>query len=94
MDEILAAAALGGPGYEPGCGDVVAVILNPVNSVQVTIAQTTFIELGVPCDDREETAWGGFWTGEEGFPGFFGDKFVEDSTWAGYFPYTIVLPMG
>ena len=94
VDEILAAAALGGPGYEPGCGDVVAVILNPVNAVQVTIAQTTFIELGVPCDDREETAWGGVWTGEEGFPGFFGDKFVEGSTWAGYFTYTIMPPMG
>lgn len=77
MDEILAAAALSGPGYEPGCGDVVAVILNPVNAAQMTIAQTTFIEFGVPCEDREETAWGGVWAGEERFPGSFADKFVE-----------------
>ena len=89
VNEILAAASADGEGFEPGCGDVVAVILDPVNSQQITIAQTTFIEIGVPCEDREETAWAGAWTGTEGSPGSFGDKFVQNSTWAGYFTYLI-----
>jgi len=58
VDEILADAAAFGEGFEPECGDVVAVILIPVNAVQITIAQVTLIDVGVPCDWQEETAWG------------------------------------
>jgi hypothetical protein len=74
--EILAAAAANGVGYEPGCDDVVAIILDPVGAQQVTIAQKTFIELGVPCDTRTETAWA------EGYD--FGGK-----QWGMWFEYTV-----
>jgi hypothetical protein len=82
VQEIVDAALASGEGFVPGCGEVVAVILVPVNGQQVTIAQVTFIEVGVPCEDREETAWGGNWNGtafEEPFNG---------GSWAGWFPYT------
>jgi hypothetical protein len=74
--EILAAAQANGEGFEPGCGDVVAVILAPVNGQQVIIAQVTLIEVGVPCETIDETAWG---EGLE-FPG---------KNWAMYFEYTV-----
>lgn len=58
VDEILAAADADGEGFEPECGDVVAVILDPVNAIQITIAQVTLIDVEVPCESQEETAWG------------------------------------
>jgi hypothetical protein len=60
VDEILADAYANGEGFVPGCGDVVAVILAPVDGSQVTVAQVTFAEIGVPCIPvyQEETAWG------------------------------------
>ena len=60
VDEILADAHSYGEGFEPGCGDVVAVILVPVSpgTAQTTIAQITLIDVGVACDSQEETAWG------------------------------------
>ena len=53
-----------------------AVILAPVNGQQVIIAQVTLIEVGVPCETIDETAWG---EGLE-FPG---------KNWAMYFEYTV-----
>ncbi len=77
VDEILAAAYTSGDGFIPGCGDRVAVILAPVDGSQVTIAQVTFIQVGVPCLYIEETAWRGC----EEFPG---------KNWALYSTYEIV----
>ncbi len=63
VDEILAAASAGGDGFVPGCFDVIAVILVPVNGQQITIAQITLAGVDLPCDpilgDGNETAWGG-----------------------------------
>ena len=63
-DEIVADALAYGEGFVPGCGESVAIILRPVNSTgdtvaQVTIAQVTFVELGIECPPIycEETAW-------------------------------------
>jgi hypothetical protein len=58
VDEILAAAYANGEGFEPGCGDIIGVILAPVGGEQVIIVEVV-IECG--C----ETAWG---DGED-FPG-------------------------
>jgi hypothetical protein len=78
VDEILAAANANGEGFEPGCGDVVAVILAPVGGQQVIIAQVTFAEFEVPCIPvyQTETAWGD------------GDDF-DGRNWAMYFAYTV-----
>ena len=53
VDEILAAAAAAGEGFVPGCGEVVAIILNPVGEA----AQAVIITIPVPCPGCE-TAWG------------------------------------
>ena len=87
--EIVDAAWASGEGYEPGCGDVVAVILVPVNGQQITVGQITFAEVNVPCEDREETAWAGVWNENGDGTGVFGHKFVDDAAWAGYFMYTV-----
>lgn len=61
-DEITAAALADGEGFTPGCDDIVAVILVPVNGAQITIAQSTFINAGGHCIVtpiyQVETAWG------------------------------------
>jgi hypothetical protein len=57
VDEILAGAALDGVDFEPACSDFIAIICQPVNAVQVTIAQVTVFEFGLDVC-REETAWG------------------------------------
>ncbi len=63
VNEILAAASApgGGEGFVPGCGDVIAVILQPVTggatSAQITIAQVTLAEVGLECEAACETAW-------------------------------------
>jgi len=47
--------------FVPTCQEKIAIICQPVNSVQVTIAQVTLLELGAPdacVVVREETAWG------------------------------------
>jgi hypothetical protein len=76
VDEILAAALANGEGFVPGCNDLVAVVLAPVNTNQVIIAQVTLIDVMVPCYPIDETAWG---EGDD-FPG---------KNWAMYFTYTI-----
>ena len=58
VNEILAAADANGEGFEPGCGDIICVILESVDGEQVIIGEVV-IECG--C----ETAWG---DGED-FPG-------------------------
>lgn len=63
VDEIVADAEKNGKGFVPACGDVVAIILDVVDEPddqhqQVTIAQVTFAEVGVPCATADETAWG------------------------------------
>jgi hypothetical protein len=60
--EIAAAARASGEGFVPGCGDVFGVLLQPVNASgatvgQVLLAETTFAELGVPCEPVGGTAW-------------------------------------
>jgi hypothetical protein len=64
VDEILELAYTYGEGFVPECGDEIAVILNPVNTVgdpnaQITIAQVTMAQMGVTCDPmfQNETAW-------------------------------------
>jgi hypothetical protein len=82
VNEILAAAQSSGDGFEPGCGDVVAVILVPVTEAgiaQVIIAQVTLIDVGVPCYDIDETAWG------EGAP-------FDGNQWGMYFTYIVQPP--
>jgi len=73
VDEILTDAYLYGEGYEPSCGGVLAIILEP-SSVW---GQILIIEVPAPCgEDVYETAWGdGF-----DFPG---------ANWATYFKYII-----
>ncbi len=79
--ELVAKARCKGADFEPGCSDVVAVILVPVSSTDcaadvcsVLSAQPVIIPVKVPCV-KGETAWA------EG-PGFPG------SNWAMYFTYT------
>lgn len=63
VDIILAEAALFGLDFDPACEEQVAVILIPTDengntTGQVTLAQVTLIELDIPCDTTDETAWG------------------------------------
>ena len=81
VDQILAEAAPN-DGFEPGCNERVAVILQPVaidgttTDAQITIAQVTFVSVGVPCEARTETAWA------DGFD-------FDGKNWATWFEYTI-----
>lgn len=62
VNEIVAAAWANGYDFEPECGGIVAVILVPVDTAQVTIGQVTLIE--EPNSEfctpvyESETAWG------------------------------------
>jgi hypothetical protein len=82
VDEILTAAHASGEDFFPGCGDVIAIVLRPVNANggttgQVTIAQVTLAELPVECGESTcETAWGD------------GTDF-GGSSWAMYIGYTL-----
>jgi hypothetical protein len=76
VNEILADATANGEGFEPGCGDVLAVILQPVSGAQITIAQVTLAEVDVPCYDLSETAWG------------FGTTFAGKQ-WGMHFAYVV-----
>ncbi len=85
VDEILAAAEIGGVDFVPACGQRIAVILVPVDSngntlnVQVTIAQVTIITIPGACTpvvSYDETAWGAG-------PDFGGPN------WAKYFTYCV-----
>lgn len=83
VDEILAASGSEGAGFEPGCGDVAAVLLVPVSgSNQVIIAQITIIGVGAGCDpvlgEGQETAWA-----------YGGIAFPRARTWATYTDYTL-----
>ncbi|KAB1188658.1 MULTISPECIES: hypothetical protein [Haloferax] len=75
VNEILADAQANGEGFVPGCGDYVAVIFVPGNS-QYIIGQVVLGSYPVPCEFREETAWG------DG-PDFAGRN------WATYIEYTL-----
>ncbi len=78
VDEILADAQANGEGFEPGCGDSIAIILAPIEGQQVLVAQVTFIDVDLECTPiyQTETAWG------DGcdFPG---------KNWATYITYTV-----
>lgn len=50
-DEIVA-AALEHDGFVPGCDGVIGMILQPVDSLGVTAAQVTFVEIGIPCEEH------------------------------------------
>jgi len=77
VDEIVAAAQANGEGFEPGCDDLVVVILQPVvGEDTVTVAQITIVGVPLPCECGSETAWG---DGLD-FPG---------DNWAMYFNYTV-----
>jgi hypothetical protein len=78
VDEIVGAAEANGEGFEPGCGDLVVVILQPVIGDDVTtVAQVTIVGVPLQCDeDKSETAWG---AGDD-FPG---------ANWAMYITYTL-----
>jgi hypothetical protein len=84
VDEILVAAYANGEGFMPGCGDSVAVILEPFEMCmcpqQVIIAQVSFIDVGLDCTPiygEGETAWGD------------GEEFNIGKNWATYFTYSI-----
>jgi len=50
VDQIKALALASGEGFEPTCGDFIAVVLQPVGGSQpITIAQVTFASIGVSC---------------------------------------------
>jgi len=73
--EILAAAIANGEGFVPGCGEVIGIILDPVEWRQPVI-----IWIEVPCVE-DETAWGGDYFGMPmEFPG---------GNWAIYFAYDV-----
>lgn len=75
VDEILAEANLYGEGFIPGCGDLIAVIVAPVNAAkQVSMIEVEFAAWVDDCEGSGETAWA------EGydFPG---------NSWAMYFGY-------
>jgi len=73
--EILDAAVANGEGFVPGCGDVVGIILDPVEWRQPVI-----IWVEVPCPE-DETAWGGDYFGDpREFPG---------KNWAIHFAYSV-----
>jgi hypothetical protein len=73
--EILAAAYANGEGFVPGCGEVMGIILDPVEWRQPVI-----IWIEVPCAE-DETVWGGDYFGSPlEFPG---------DNWAIYFAYTV-----
>jgi hypothetical protein len=88
QEQVLFDMALAsGEGFAPGCGDLIAVILQPVDSSgnttgQVTIAQVTFAQVGITCDPifQSETGWAS--------PS--GDGVVKfKQGWGSYFPYTL-----
>ncbi|MEB3312151.1 MAG: hypothetical protein VKJ02_18140 [Snowella sp.] len=97
-DELADRAYLLGQGFTPECDDTVAIILQPINSngqtnAQVTIAQVTLAELGIPCEGREETAWGegaykAYGVGNQN-DDFIGGGTFADSSWAMYSQVTI-----
>ena len=76
IDEILADANANGEGYEPGCNDILAIILEPTEIVGI-IGQIAIIEVPIPCyEDECETAW----IDGLDFPG---------NNWAMYVEYTL-----
>lgn len=98
-DELADRAYLYGQDFIPECGDKVALVLQPVNpsgmpNAQITIAQVTLAELGIPCEGGEETAWGeGAWDayngiGDQNNPVVGGGPFT-DTSWAMYSQFTI-----
>jgi len=76
-----------------GCDDLIPVILQPNNGArQTTIGQTTFISLGVPCEDIVDTAMAMDWTvtENEGGEDRYGNQF-DGNGWFGYVyaPHTV-----
>lgn len=74
--EIVADAQANGDGFVPGCGDVVAIILEPTEIVY-PVGQLAIIEVPINCEYETqcETAWGN------------GTQF--GTNWAMYFTYEI-----
>ena len=73
-------------GFIPECGDSFLVILSTNALVKQTMVfQTTFAELGIECEYRGETAWGGDWDTVN--PDAFEFEFIGKG-WAGYIWYT------
>jgi hypothetical protein len=58
VNEIVTGAYAGGEDFSPGCGEHVAVIIVPEGGAQVVITQVTLIEVEVPCNTIDESAWG------------------------------------
>jgi hypothetical protein len=77
VDELAALAQANGEGFTPGCGDGVAVLLNPVDDAGNTVAQVTFIEVPLSCAPilRRATAWG-----------------IGSLGWNGQVPYFLCCP--
>ena len=79
VDAIIADALANGEGFVPGCGQVMAVILDPVSEG----VQHTLIEYPVPCvepgPNRHETAWA-----------LASNGVLFGQGWGGYFNVTIV----
>jgi len=75
MDEIYDAADEDGDGFIPGCGEELAIILEPT---PLSDGQICIIPVPIPCEYEYacETAWGN----GLGFPG---------NNWAMYFTYTV-----
>ena len=76
FNEILELAYKYGEGYIPQCDENMAVILEPVNNMQVTIIEIPMSQLVGGCDWGEETAWAAGLP----FPG---------NSWAMYFEYIL-----
>lgn len=83
VDEIANAAKSNGENYIPPCGGVIATILVPTTSAQVTIVELPASAVGVDCVPvygSEETAWAAESEGNHAFPG---------KNWATYVHYTV-----
>jgi hypothetical protein len=72
--EIEAAARANGEGFVPGCGDVIAILLEPI--LEPYGKHVTIALVPLPCVPRDETVWGE------------GTQF-EGPNWGMYFAYTV-----
>ena len=79
-EEITAAAYANGGGFVPTCGDLIAIILDPVGIEQVTIAIMEYSAL-TTCGSGEETAWGK----GANYVSFTGSPYYGGSRWGWYF---------
>jgi hypothetical protein len=85
VNQLIALAIANGEGYEPGCGEDIAIVLVP-ETAQVSIIM---FPIG-PCGNLKETAWAYGTDGNSYYPGIPGLSFSDSpcyggSRWGWYF---------